>query len=93
MQLIRNLNCSSLLAGAIWENGAGVALGFKVVTEILVFFRAVTEILVFFKVVAESLVAFNVNTKVTKELLLLTIDGLEGCELLVEVFNEGFLAS
>ena len=83
MQLIRNLNCSSLLAGAIWENGAGVALGFKVVTEILVFF----------KVVAESLVAFNVNTKVTKELLLLTVYGLEGCELLVEVFNEGFLAS
>ena len=67
MQLIRNLNCSSLLAGAIWENGTGVALGFKVV--------------------AESLVAFNVDTKVTKELLLLTIDGLEGCELLVQVFN------
>lgn len=61
----------------------GVALGFKVVTEILVFF----------KVVAEGLVAFNLNTEVTKELLLLTVDGLEGCELLVEVFNEGFLAS
>lgn len=73
MQLIKNLNCSSLLAGAIWENGAGVALGFKVV--------------------AESLVAFNVDTKVTKQLLLLTIDGSEGCELLVQVFNEGFLAS
>ena len=60
-----------------------MALGFKVATEILVFF----------KVVPESLVAVNINTKVTKELLLLTLYGLEGCELLVEVSNEGFVAS
>ena len=33
--------------------------------------------------------AFNVVTKVAKKLLLLTADGLEGCELLVEVSNEG----
>ena len=55
--------------------------------------QKVTEILVLFKVVAENIVAFNVVTKVAKEFLLLTVDGLEGCKLLIEVSNQGFLAS